>query len=69
MKPSDERLEEIRSWLCGESAQDPLVKKEELAAMANELKQLRLRVSSKSRSAAGSTVREHGSGGPLAPHG
>jgi hypothetical protein len=52
MKPSDQRLEEIRAWLCGESKQDPAVRQEEMAAMANELKQLRLRVSSRSRSAA-----------------
>jgi hypothetical protein len=59
MRPSDERLEEIRSWLCGESSQDPSVRQEELAAMANELKQLRLRVSSSSRSAS-APARAHG---------
>ncbi len=52
MKPSDQRLEEIRTWLCGESKQDPSVRPEEMAAIANELKQLRLRISSGSRSAA-----------------
>jgi hypothetical protein len=52
MKPSDQRLEEIRAWLCGESRQDPAVKPGEMAAIANELKQLRLRISSGSRSAA-----------------
>jgi len=35
MKLSDERLEEIRAWLCGESAINPSVKPEEMAAMAN----------------------------------
>jgi hypothetical protein len=59
MRPSDERLEEIRSWLNGESIPDPSVRQEELAAMANELKQLRLRVSSSSRSASAPT-RTHG---------
>jgi hypothetical protein len=52
MKPSDQRLEEIRAWLCGESKQDPSVRPEEMAAIANELKQLRLRISAGSRSAA-----------------
>jgi hypothetical protein len=52
MKLSDERLEEIRAWLCGESKQDPAGSQEEMAAIANELKQLRLRTSSGSRSAA-----------------
>jgi hypothetical protein len=51
MKLSDERLEEVRAWLSGERKQDPSVRPEELAAMANELKQLRLRISSASRSA------------------
>jgi hypothetical protein len=51
MKPSDQRLEEIRAWLCGESKSDPSVKPQELAAIASELKQLRLRTSSKSRTA------------------
>jgi len=51
MKLSDERLEEIRAWLCGESAINPSVKPEEMAAMANELRQLRLRISTSSRSA------------------
>jgi hypothetical protein len=51
MKLSDERLEEIRAWLCGESQIDASVKPEELAAMANELRQLRLRTSTLSRSA------------------
>lgn len=51
MKLSDERLEEIRAWLCGESKIDASVKPEEIAAMANELRQLRLRTSTLSRSA------------------
>lgn len=51
MKLSDQRLEEIRAWLCGESKKDPAVKPQEMAAMASELKQLRLRTSTKSRSA------------------
>jgi uncharacterized protein YfkK (UPF0435 family) len=51
MKLSDERLEEIRAWLCGESKLDARVKPEEMAAMANELRQLRLRTSTRSRSA------------------
>jgi hypothetical protein len=55
MKPSDQRLEEIRAWLNGETRQDPSIKPEELAAMANELKQLRLRTASSSRVAAGSS--------------
>ena len=52
MKLSDQRLLEIRDWLCGESRQDPKVAQQELAAMAHELRQLRLRISSRSRSAA-----------------
>jgi hypothetical protein len=52
MKLSDQRLEEIRAWLCGESERDPALQSAEIAAMANELKQLRLRISSQSRSAA-----------------
>jgi hypothetical protein len=55
MKLSDHRLEQIRAWLCGENKQDPAIKPEELAALANELKQLRLRTSSASRSATAST--------------
>lgn len=51
MKLSDERLEEIRAWLCTESDTDARVLPEELAAMANELRQLRLRTSTRSRSA------------------
>jgi len=51
MKLSDERLEEIRAWLSRESTIDPKVRPEELAAMANELRQLRLRTSTLSRSA------------------
>jgi hypothetical protein len=51
MKLSDERLEEIRAWLCGESTIDATVKPDELVAMANELRQLRLRTSTLSRSA------------------
>jgi len=52
MKLSDRRLEEVRAWLCGETQSDPAVRPEELAAIANELKQLRIRTSSASRSAA-----------------
>jgi hypothetical protein len=51
MNLSDERLEEIRAWLCAESKIDPSVKPEEMAAMASELRQLRLRTSTRSRSA------------------
>jgi hypothetical protein len=54
MKLSDQRLEEIRAWLCGDSQQDPSVRQEELAAIAGELKQLRMRTSSASRSASAS---------------
>lgn len=52
MKISDQRLEILRAWLCGESSHDPAVKPDELAAMAHELRQLRLRTSAKSRAAA-----------------
>ena len=52
MKLSDQRLEEIRAWLSGESKQDPAMRPEEMAAIVSELKQLRLRTSSGSRSAA-----------------
>jgi hypothetical protein len=52
MKLSDQRLEEIRAWLSGESKRDPATRPEEIAAIVNELKQLRLRTSSGSRSAA-----------------
>ena len=45
MKLSDRRLEEIRAWLCGESKHDPSGSPQEMAAMATELKQLRLRTS------------------------
>lgn len=58
MKPSDQRLEEIRAWLHGETQHDPAVQREEWAAMVNELKQLRLRTASSSRVAAATT---HGS--------
>jgi hypothetical protein len=51
MRLSDERLEEIRTWLGGGGGQDPAIKQEELSAMANELRQLRLRTSTTSRSA------------------
>ena len=51
MRLSDERLEEIRAWLGGASKQDPVIKHEELAAMTNELRDLRLRTSTTSRSA------------------
>jgi hypothetical protein len=51
MKLSDERLEQIRAWLSGESTVDASVQPQEMAAMANELKQLRLRTSTGSRSA------------------
>jgi hypothetical protein len=50
MKLSDQRLEEIRAWLCGESKHDASISPQEMAAMAVELKQLRLRTSSSSRS-------------------
>jgi hypothetical protein len=50
MKLSDQRLEEIRAWLCGESKRDACASPQEMAAMATELKQLRLRTSSSSRS-------------------
>jgi hypothetical protein len=52
MAIADQRLEEIRAWLCGESKHDPAVKPEELGAIANELKQLRLRMLPRSRAAA-----------------
>lgn len=52
MKLSDQRLEEIRAWLSGNSQQDPSIKEGEMASMANELKQLRIRTSSSSRTAA-----------------
>jgi hypothetical protein len=51
MRLSDERLETIRAWLCGETRQDPAVQPEEYAAMARELRQLRLRTSTQSRTA------------------
>lgn len=51
MRLSDERLEEIRAWLGGDSQHDPALKDEELSAMADELRQLRLRISTTSRSA------------------
>ena len=52
MAISDQRLEEIRAWACGETKQNAGMKPEELAAIANELKQLRLRTLSRSRAAA-----------------
>jgi hypothetical protein len=55
VKPSDQRLEEIRAWLYGETQHDPAVQREEWAAMVNELKQLRLRTASSSRVAAAAT--------------
>ena len=58
MKLSDERLEEIRAWLCGETKTDPAIMAEEMAAMANELRQLRLRTSTLSRSALASSAPE-----------
>jgi hypothetical protein len=58
MALSDQRLEEIRAWLSRESQQDPSVRPEELADMAKELKQLRLRTLSKSRSASGAIATE-----------
>ena len=51
MRLSDERLEEIRAWLGGDSQHDPVIRDEELSAMADELRQLRLRTSTGSRSA------------------
>lgn len=56
MKLTDERLDEIRQWLSGESKKDAAVQPAELAAMAQELQQLRLRISSKARSAMGSVA-------------
>jgi hypothetical protein len=50
MKLSDQRLEQIRSWLAGEAATDPDVVRDEYASIVHELTQLRLRVSSGSRS-------------------
>jgi hypothetical protein len=44
-------LQEIRAWLGGDSKHDPLIEHEELFAMADELRQLRLRISTTSRSA------------------
>ncbi len=55
MKPSDQRLEEIRAWLHGETHVDPSIKREEWAAMVSELKQLRMRTASSSRVAAASS--------------
>jgi hypothetical protein len=54
MKLSDERLEQIRAWLCHETRLEPSPQPVELAAIASELQQLRLRTSSRSRSIAGS---------------
>lgn len=60
MKVSDARLEEIGAWLGGERQQDPAIQPAELAAIVRELKQLRLRVSAKSRSGtASSHTAEH----------
>ena len=56
MKLTDARLEVIRAWLCGEIKTDAAVKPHELAAMANELRQLRLRTSTQSRSARASEI-------------
>jgi hypothetical protein len=58
MNLSDERLEEIRAWLCGESKVNASVRPEEMAAMASELRQLRLRTSTRSRSALASSTPE-----------
>lgn len=52
MRLSDERLEQIRAWLNGRHYLGPSPQPPELAAMADELHQLRLRTSSRSRSAA-----------------
>ncbi len=52
MAITDQRLEEIRAWACGESKNDAGMQPGELAAIANELKQLRLRTLSRSRAAA-----------------
>lgn len=49
---SDKRLEEIRAWLAGDSQTDASPSPQELAAIAGELKQVRLRISSKSRGSA-----------------
>jgi hypothetical protein len=58
MKLSDERLEQIRAWLSGESDTDAQVLPEEMASLVNELKQLRLRTSTRSRSALASEPRQ-----------
>ncbi len=52
MATTDQRLEEIRAWACGESKQDAAMRPDELADIVNELKQLRLRILSRSRAAA-----------------
>ena len=59
MKLSDQRLEQIRSWLSGDGAKDPKIAREEYASIVHELTQLRLRVSSGSR-ATTSTFRSAG---------
>jgi hypothetical protein len=59
VKLSDERLEEIRAWLQGETRHDPGIQREEWAAMVNELKQLRLRTASSSRVAAATQGSRH----------
>jgi hypothetical protein len=56
---SDQRLEEIRAWLAGDSQQDASPRREELAAIAGELKQMRLRTSSKSRGSAPARTDAH----------
>jgi hypothetical protein len=50
MKVSDQRLEEIRATLAGETPRGAPPEPAELTAIVNELKQLRLRTSSASRS-------------------
>lgn len=64
MAITDQRLEEIRAWACGESRQDAAMKPDELAAIANELKQLRLRTQSRSRAAAAEVFGGHGKNPP-----
>ena len=59
MNLSDDRLTEIKAWLCGESPTDPLIQNSELASMARELQQLRLRTSSKSRTSGGARAAGH----------
>ena len=52
MAITDQRLEVIRAWAWGETKEDAAMQPGELAAIVNELKQLRLRTLSRSRAAA-----------------